>query len=86
MEVKHQLNRNDWTQLYDTAKLLDMAIDDMFDMNQGSGMDQMDLEELLSLLSRTTRRIIEMVQGMERVRDPQPASDDSTASTESEEA
>ena len=74
MEVKMQLNGYDWTQLYDTAKLLDMAIDDMTIMNQGRGMDQMDLEELLYLCSRTARRIIEMVQGMERVPDPKPAS------------
>ena len=72
MDYKWQLNRNDWTQLYDTAKLLEMTLDQMSFRNQGRGMDQMHLEELLDLCSRTTHRIIEMVQGMEQVPDPEP--------------
>ena len=86
MGYKQQLNMDDWTQLYDTAKLLNMAIDDMVIMNQPNGMDPIDLEELLNLCSRQAGRIVEMIQGMEQVPDPKPASDDSTASTESEEA
>ncbi len=72
MELKHQLNWDDWTQLYDTAKLLEMTLDHMVIMNHPNGIDPMDLEDLLTLCSRTTDRIIKMVQCMDEVRDPQP--------------